>query len=154
SWTGMRGIVSLAAALALPLTLPDGTPFAERSLLVFLSYVVILLTLIIPTLTLPWLVRRLDLADPNERLDDEVRARIAMAEVAAQRLHELRGNKRFSGEVLDDFESRYQSQLNRLRPNLEANAYSVIDPAEQQRRALLLELFESERSVLHDLRSH
>jgi CPA1 family monovalent cation:H+ antiporter len=153
-WTGMRGIVSLAAALALPLTLADGKPFAERPLLIFLTYGVLLLTLVIPTVTLPPLLRFLKLEDRDERKDDEVKARIAMSRVAAGRVAQLSGRKSFNDELLGDLGRRYQRQIDRLAPNLESMPYSALDPLEQQRRALLLELLESERGVLHDLRSH
>jgi monovalent cation/hydrogen antiporter len=152
-WTGMRGIVSLAAALALPAILPDGRSFSERPLIVFLAYAVILLTLIIPTITLAPLLRFLKLEDRNERQNDEVMARIAMSQAAADHIALLREKDSYGGTLLSDFESRYQRQLNRLTPNLESNAYSSLDPEEQQRRVLLLKLFELERGVLHALRS-
>jgi CPA1 family monovalent cation:H+ antiporter len=152
-WTGMRGIVSLAAALALPLTLSDGNRFEERSLLLFLTYAVIVLTLIIPTTTLPLLLRFLNLENGTERQDDEVKARLAMAEAAKKHLAQLRAMNKYGESLLSDFERRYERQINRLRPNLESNAYSPLDPSEQQLRALLLELFERERRVLHELRS-
>ena len=85
-WTGMRGIVSLAAALALPATLADGEPFAERPLIVFLAYAVILLTLIIPTMTLPLLLKYFGICDHHARLGEEVRARLAMSEAATEYL--------------------------------------------------------------------
>jgi CPA1 family monovalent cation:H+ antiporter len=59
SWSGMRGIVSLAIAIGLPVTLSDGTPFPERSVIIFISVIVVLFTLIGQGLTLPWLVKRL-----------------------------------------------------------------------------------------------
>jgi CPA1 family monovalent cation:H+ antiporter len=59
SWSGMRGIVSLAIAIGLPETLSDGTPFPQRSAIIFISVVVVLFTLIGQGLSLPWLVRRL-----------------------------------------------------------------------------------------------
>jgi Na+/H+ antiporter len=59
SWSGMRGIVSLAIAIGLPLTLKDGSPFPQRSAIIFISVVVVLFTLIGQGLTLPWIVRRL-----------------------------------------------------------------------------------------------
>ncbi len=59
SWSGMRGIVSLAIAIGLPVTLADSTPFPERNTIIFISVVVVLFTLIGQGLTLPWLVRRL-----------------------------------------------------------------------------------------------
>src|SRR5262245_27315900 len=63
SWTGMRGIVSLAAALSIPLTLPSGEEFPFRNLLIFITYVVILTTLVIPAVTLPRLMRWLGIKD-------------------------------------------------------------------------------------------
>jgi Na+/H+ antiporter len=59
SWSGMRGIVSLAIAIGLPTTLGDGSPFPERNTIIFISVVVVLFTLIGQGLTLPWLVKRL-----------------------------------------------------------------------------------------------
>lgn len=57
-WTGMRGVVSLAAALAIPVTLADGTDFPQRSLILFITFVVILLTLVVQGLTLPRIINR------------------------------------------------------------------------------------------------
>lgn len=57
-WTGMRGVVSLAAALAIPLTLPNGEAFPHRNLILFITFVVILLTLVIQGLTLPYLIKK------------------------------------------------------------------------------------------------
>lgn len=59
SWSGMRGIVSLAIAIGLPATLADGTPFPQRNAIVFISVVVVLFTLIGQGLTLPWIVKKL-----------------------------------------------------------------------------------------------
>ncbi|WP_114937002.1 Na+/H+ antiporter [Mucilaginibacter endophyticus] len=59
SWSGMRGIVSLAIAIGLPVTLADGSPFPERNAIIFISVVVVLFTLIGQGLTLPWIVKRL-----------------------------------------------------------------------------------------------
>ena len=61
SWTGTRGMVSMATALALPLTLVDGKPFTERNLIIFLSFVVIFITLVVQGLSLPLLIRWLNL---------------------------------------------------------------------------------------------
>jgi Na+/H+ antiporter len=66
-WAGMRGIVSLASALSLPLVLSDGTPFVQREAVIFISVVVVLITLIIQGLTLPLLVRILDRAEKQNQ---------------------------------------------------------------------------------------
>jgi hypothetical protein len=59
----MRGVVSLAAALSIPLTLADGTPFPQRNLILFITFVVILLTLLVQGLTLPFILRKIKLVD-------------------------------------------------------------------------------------------
>ena len=69
-WSGMRGIVSLASALALPLTLDDGTVFPHRELLIFMSVVVVLITLIVQGLSLPLLVRVLKMNDSKPVLQN------------------------------------------------------------------------------------
>lgn len=66
SWSGMRGIVSLAIALGLPKLLPDGTPFPERNAIVFISVAVVLLTIVGQGLSLPWIVKKLNIKE-NEK---------------------------------------------------------------------------------------
>src|SRR6185437_15914084 len=68
-WTGMRGVIALAAAIALPQTLANGAPFPQRNLIIFLAFSVIFTTLVLQGLTLPVLVRLLGLAEtrgPNK----------------------------------------------------------------------------------------
>lgn len=67
-WTGMRGVVSLAAALSIPVMLDSGTEFPYRNLILFITFVVILLTLLVQGLTLPYMIRR---ANIFERLNSE-----------------------------------------------------------------------------------
>jgi CPA1 family monovalent cation:H+ antiporter len=68
SWSGMRGIVSLAIAIGLPTHLKDGTPFPMRNAIIFISVVVVLFTLVGQGLTLPWLVRILN-GKKNDQTD-------------------------------------------------------------------------------------
>lgn len=70
-WTGMRGVVSLAAALAIPLTLKGGAPFPHRNLILFITFVVILLTLLLQGLTLPVIIRRSNILDFTNELSEE-----------------------------------------------------------------------------------
>lgn len=65
SWSGMRGIVSLAIALGLPKLLPDGTPFPERNSIIFISVMVVLITIVGQGLTLPWIVKKTGINDPK-----------------------------------------------------------------------------------------
>ncbi|RYD86124.1 MAG: Na+/H+ antiporter, partial [Sphingobacteriales bacterium] len=70
-WSGMRGVVSLAAALSIPVYLADGSAFPHRNLILFITFVVILATLLIQGLTLPYLIKKLDLPDPDRVGTDE-----------------------------------------------------------------------------------
>lgn len=77
-WTGMRGVVSLAAALSIPVTLADGTAFPYRNLILFITFVAILLTLIVQGLTLPCIIRRTRVFDLffEEEHEDETRKKM------------------------------------------------------------------------------
>lgn len=68
SWSGMRGIVSLAMAIALPVTLQDGTAFPQRSTIIFISVAVVLFTIVLQGMTLPWLIKKLKPANADELL--------------------------------------------------------------------------------------
>jgi Na+/H+ antiporter len=81
-WTGMRGVIALAAAIALPQALADGSPFPQRNLIVFLAFCVIFVTLVLQGLTLPWLVRILGIADQAGPNLEEHNARKEMLEAA------------------------------------------------------------------------
>lgn len=70
-WSGMRGVVSLAAALSIPAQLADGSPFPHRNLILFITFVVILSTLTIQGLTLPYLIRKIGLPNYDDYLSDE-----------------------------------------------------------------------------------
>src|SRR5215471_16092828 len=70
-WTGMRGVISLAAAIALPQTLEDGTPFTQRSMIIFLAFSAILVTLVLQGLTLPPLIRALGLSGASASYSGE-----------------------------------------------------------------------------------
>lgn len=88
-WCGMRGIVSLAAALALPTTLPDGQPFPHRDLIIFFTFFVIAMTLIGQGLTLPGLIRALKVGSDWSIHTEQQRVRAAMSSAALQAIDEL-----------------------------------------------------------------
>lgn len=76
-WTGMRGVVSLAAALAIPITLQSGEPFPHRNLILFITFLVILLTLLLQGLTLPYFIKRSKLFDMYDDFsEDETKLKI------------------------------------------------------------------------------
>jgi CPA1 family monovalent cation:H+ antiporter len=112
-WTGMRGVLSLAAALSIPETLSDGRPFPGRDLIVFLTYVVILVTLVGQGLTLPWLIRSLGLAGTDtSRRTEEIEARRAVLHAAIGWLETERATANDSERhVYDDLLHQYEHRL-------------------------------------------
>lgn len=152
SWTGMRGIVSLAAALALPFTLPSGDPFPDRNLLIFLTYVVILATLLIPSLTLPMLMRLLQLQVGDDQQREELVARLAGVRAVLDNSTEFRQNTAFNPEHVDQLVHRYKRRLETLQANMTDSAFSPLYDEDAQRRRLLREAIRRERQALIQLR--
>jgi len=117
AFTGVRGIVSLAAALAIPLTTDDGRPFPERGLILVLTFVVIVVTLVGQGLLLPTVMRRLGLARAGreERRADrleELRARGQAIEAAIGRLEQLAGEWHLAEEeVVGPLRARHRERL-------------------------------------------
>ncbi|MFE2039670.1 Na+/H+ antiporter [Streptomyces sp. NPDC059477] len=89
-WSGMRGVASVALALAIPLTTDDGSPFPDRDEIVFIAFAVIMATLVVQGLTLPWLVKRLGVrADSEREKEFEHTLAVRAAKAARRRLKEI-----------------------------------------------------------------
>lgn len=104
-WSGMRGVASVALALAIPLTTDDGKPFPARDEIIFIAFCVIMATLLVQGLTLPWLVRKLGVkadAAVEHQLEHDLAVRAAKA--ARRRLKEIETTE----EVPDDISERLQ----------------------------------------------
>jgi len=113
-WGGMRGAVTLAAALALPLVTEDGTPLPGRGLVIFLAFTVILVTLIGQGLTLGPLIRRLGVLDDGSIEHEELHARAVATEAALVRLEELRSEVPNHLLLLDQLKDRYEHRSEHL----------------------------------------
>ena len=111
-WAGMRGVVSMALALAIPLTLPDGSAFPHRHLVVYLSFCVILSTLVVLGLTLPWIIRKLKMK-PHSMVAEEYIARNQVVSAAITHIEENLGTA--PGELLHNIKSKYEVKYNRLQ---------------------------------------
>jgi CPA1 family monovalent cation:H+ antiporter len=153
SWAGMRGVVSLAAALALPLALPSGEPFPERNLLIFLTFAVILATLVGQGLTLPILVRRLQIVADDGSHHDEAHARMATAEAAVERIDRMSGQWASHAELLDRLRAAYAHRVEHLDHDdtIQAPANEV-DQERLEHREIMLSVVEAEREALLSLR--
>jgi len=120
-WAGMRGVVSMAAALAIPFALPDGTPFPNRNLIIFLSFSVILATLVALGLTLPWVIKKLKIK-PHTLMAEEYLVRNMVVRSAINYIEENLGTA--SDELLHNIKSKYEVKYNRLqRTELPANYF-------------------------------
>jgi CPA1 family monovalent cation:H+ antiporter len=114
-WAGMRGAVSLAAALALPLETDAGVPLAERDLVIFLAYCVVVFTVVVQGLTLPALIRRLGvLDDGSEEEAEEHAARIATAEAALAALDGLAEAEWTRSETIERMRGMYAFRRRRF----------------------------------------
>lgn len=153
-WTGMRGIVSLAASLALPKTLPDGAPFPYRDLLIFLTYACILVTLLLPALTLPSLLRVLGLKAGDERQREETHARATSIRAVLRAIEGLKEMPGISKDQVEELRTRYERRLQVFEANLNEQAYTPIFLEDQQRRRLMREVLKHERSALVELRNN
>jgi Na+/H+ antiporter len=152
-WTGMRGVVALAAAISLPERLRDGTSFPQRDLIIFLTFSVILVTLVLQGLTLPPIIRLLGfsgLAGPD--LEEE-QARSAMIEAALEKLktEQKRDGQRFP-EVYDEIEERYRHRLAALHGGERRSAHEDPEHVREYHR-LLRELIRIERKTAVRLRN-
>ncbi len=112
AWTGMRGVVSLAAALAVPLTLANGTLFPGRDYILFITFCVILATLVLQGLSLPVLIHRLGIVDDGLANLEERTARLKANEAALAYLDELDG--RYPPESVERLRVEYADRIRQL----------------------------------------
>ncbi len=108
SWAGMRGVVSLAAALAVPLALPGGTPFPARDALIVITFTVILITLVGNGLTLPLLIKALHLGGDEDERHEESHARQDLIEEALRRIDVLQEQWPDHRPLIDQLREAYR----------------------------------------------
>jgi monovalent cation/hydrogen antiporter len=154
AWTGMRGAVSLAAALALPHTTDAGAPFPHRDLIVFLTFAVILSTVVLQGLTLPLVLRFLGLEDDGLDAQEEAMARIRAAEHALARLEDLAAEDWVRDDTAGRMRGLYEFRRNRFSLRLDG-ADGDGDGIEERSAAyqrLRREMLNAEREAIVDLR--
>lgn len=152
AWTGMRGVVSLAAALALPLTTQNGAPFPGRDLILFLTFSVILATLLGQGLSLQFLIRWLGVEDDRLAEKEECEARLQANQAALGRLEEVAGSA--NTEALKRLRSEYEERIEVLSEICTAEQgggpYRLYSPDYE---ALARETLQIERTTLLRLRN-
>jgi monovalent cation/hydrogen antiporter len=153
SWSGMRGAVSLAAALALPLETNSGQPFPERELILFVTFGVIFVTLVVQGLTLPALIRRLGVHDDGAEQREELQARLGATDAALARLEELAVEEWTRDDTVERLRGLYQFRRRRLKARagiFEDDGYEDRSLAYQR---LVRELLEAQRHAIIRLRN-
>jgi NhaP-type Na+/H+ or K+/H+ antiporter len=147
SWSGMRGSVSLAAALALPADTP------QRDLVIFLTFAVILATLVLQGLTLPVLIRRLGVHDDGSDAEEELRARLVATQAALARLEELGLEDWTRNDTVERMTNLYDYRRRRLK----ARAGKIEDDGYEDRsqtyQRMVREVLEAQRAAVVGLRN-
>ena len=149
-WAGMRGVVSLAAALSIPLITGDGQAFPHRNLILFITFIVILVTLVFQGLTLPWLIRKVK---PEDRyslipeLKQEIIIQKKIAQYSLQYLEERYGIGGVQNERLNNLLARLKIDLNFYTRELEEANDTGENPLGNYQQ-IYLELLDQQRKLL------
>lgn len=151
-WAGMRGAVSLAAALALPLTTDAGDAFPNRDLIIFLTFGVILASLVIQGLSFPALLKLVGLEDEGRVEKEENKARIYATEAALARLEELADEDWVRDDTLERIRGMFNFRRQRFRSRFDPESDGEIESRSLDYQRLLRELLIAEREAVFDLR--
>jgi NhaP-type Na+/H+ or K+/H+ antiporter len=143
AWCGMRGIVSLAAALALPVTIQSGAPFPYRDLIIFLTFVVILVTLVGQGLTLAPLIKRLKLSSDESIAEEQRHARTDMGRAAISAVEQIAAQESVSPEVVARVRAEFAERLALAEADSSPGAIEA-----EQARKLRLAAIKAERASL------
>jgi monovalent cation/hydrogen antiporter len=150
-WGGMRGVLSLAAAVSLPYALPGGGMFRQRSMIIYLAFCLIVATLVLQGLTLPWLIRSLGLSTSGSTNDEEQEARRAMLREALVHLDRKRSKNRDQSAMFGELIASYQRRLDAMPAEREEPAQGLRD--QTRRNDAILAALQVEREVLIALRN-
>lgn len=152
-WAGMRGVVSLAAALSVPLFIKGGQPFPYRNLILFITFIVILVTLVFQGLTLPWVIKKVNLEEKGDsipELEQEFIIQKKIAKASLQLLEEKYAQERKQNEHLNNLFARLQLDLNFFGQDLKKLTNSTGNSIASFQR-IYLELLERQRKLLSDM---
>jgi len=150
AWTGMRGVVSLAAALALPERMANGSPFPGRNLILFLTFIVIMATLVVQGLSLPPLIRWLGVKDDGSMDKEEREARLKANQAALGKLKEISERDPAKADALERLRIEYEDHIRQMEGAEAASAGTPLrrfsSEYEKLSRAALLQ---ERQTILH-----
>lgn len=148
-WSGMRGAVSLAVALAIPLHTEAGAPFPGRDLIIFIAYAVILVTVVGQGLTLGRLIGIAGIYDDEETVaEQEARARIAASHAAIDRLSELVELEWVGDETANRMRASYEFRIRRFESRLDDDDDGEIEEGSQAYQRVRRKVLEAERAEI------
>jgi CPA1 family monovalent cation:H+ antiporter len=153
AWTGMRGVVSLAAALALPIHRADGTAFPGRDLILFLTFVVIFATLVLQGLSLPFLIRWLGIEDDGAVEKEEREARLLANQSALAWLKELTEPDAPKLDALNRLRIEYEDQILQLQSSDLQKVGAPLRLFSSEFQSLSLAALQLERKIIIRLRN-
>ncbi|MBS0287273.1 MAG: Na+/H+ antiporter [Proteobacteria bacterium] len=153
-WTGMRGIVSLAAVLAIPSLTAKHLPFSHVELLIFVTYFVMMATLIIPTFTLPFLVQKFNLSDSNDNTKQEALARLCAVDAVIKRINYFANENQIPMQVVNEFLENLLKRKEVIQTQLSDNPYSVLSNNYFAYKKLVYEAIKIEREKIIVMRRH
>ena len=153
-WTGMRGAVTIAAALLVPLSTDAGAPFPGRDEIVFFAFAVVLGTLVLQGLSLPLVIRVLGLEeDDSGAQEEEARARVRAADAALERLEELSPEVWVRDDTAERLRSLYRFRIDRFSERLSEDGATGVEHRSTKFRKLRRELLEAERHAIVAMRN-
>jgi Na+/H+ antiporter len=152
AWMGMRGAVSLAAALALPLTTDAGGSFPDRPLIIYLTFAVIVATLVFQGLSLPLVIRMLGVEDDGLDAKEEAKARIHAADAALARLDELVDEEWVRPETAERLRGMMGFRRDRFAARFSPEDDGGIEEQSLAYQRLRRELLDAERGAVVELR--
>jgi monovalent cation/hydrogen antiporter len=153
AWTGMRGVISLAAALALPLSTAGGEPFPGRDLILFLTFCVILATLVVQGLSLPVLIRALGLEDDGSQEREEIEGRIEVANAAIARIDELVQEEWVREDTAERVRGLYNYRRSRFSARFDGDDHDGLEERSSAYQRLMQDLLHAQRTTLIQLRN-
>jgi monovalent cation/hydrogen antiporter len=151
-WIGMRGIVSLAAALSLPMVLETGEEFPHRNLFLFITYIVVLTTLLLPSLTMSLWVKAWKMKGDGETEQDRTLAHLELLEESLATLEKLKQENKFPAEQLNSHLAKYNRKRDILKSNLAPGGFSPLLELEQAHRQIQRKVLGAFRRKLSSLR--
>ena len=150
AWSGMRGVVSLAAALSIPLTLGTADPFPHRNLILFISFIVILFTLVLQGLSLPYLIRKLNIEVKNNEREQELEIQMSLVTGVLSYINREYAHEAETDNAFRMLKERYEHLREAQQKQLLRKDAADYIPAY---RKALLELIDVRRKTLEDIRT-